>query len=130
MTVRLIPVEELYANPAFSACTVSPDGERLAYLAEWEGRTNVFVRGLDETHEQAVRVTSDARRGIRTYYWTDVPRWLLYLQDTDGDEHWHLYRVDLEDPSAPAVDLTPGLRITSVETMRTKIGRASCRERV
>ena len=52
-------------------------------------------------------VTHDTRRGITTYHWTDDPRWLLYLQDTDGNEDWHLYRVDLDAPDAPAVDLTP-----------------------
>lgn len=41
------------------------------------------------------------------YHWTDDPRWLLYLQDDGGDENWHVFRVDLDDPEAPAVDLTP-----------------------
>jgi hypothetical protein len=80
----------------------------------------VWVRGVDEEHEDAVCVTHDARRGITTCYWTDDPRWLLYLQDTDGNEDWHLYRVDLDAPDEPAVDLTPmppGSRVFGAEPL-------------
>ena len=104
---RLIDVQEFFADPAFSGATISPDGTKIAYLAPARGRTNVWVRALDEEHADAVCVTHDTRRGIKTYYWTDDPRWLLYRQDTDGNEDWHLYRVDLEAPELPAVDLTP-----------------------
>ncbi|SDT15633.1 alpha/beta fold hydrolase [Jiangella sp. DSM 45060] len=122
---RVIEVEELFADPEFSGASISPDGKRLAYLAPWSGRTNVWVRGIDEQHEDAVCVTHDERRGIKTYYWTDSPRWLLYLQDTDGNEDWHLYRVDLDAPDEPAVDLTPlppGSRVMDVSPLSSVPG--------
>ena len=121
----LIDIETLFADPAFSAASISPDGTRLAYLAPAHGRTNIWVRGIDEDHTDAVCVTHDARRGIKNYQWTDDPRWLLYLQDTDGNEDWHLYRVDLEAPHEPAVDLTPmdpGARVLAVEPQRSPPG--------
>ena len=114
----LIDVETFFADPHFALPSISPDGTRIAYLAPHRGRRNIWVRGVDGTHEEAVPVTHDARRGIDTYYWTDDPRWLLYLQDTDGNEDWHLYRVDLDAPDVSAVDLTPlapGSRVTGVE---------------
>ncbi len=52
-------------------------------------------------------VTADETRSVLHFSWTDDPRWLMYLQDTGGDENWHVFRVDLDDPDAPAVDLTP-----------------------
>ncbi|MEV6984758.1 prolyl oligopeptidase family serine peptidase [Sphaerisporangium sp. NPDC051017] len=122
---KLIDVEEFFADPEFSGASISPDGTRIAYLAPAHGRLNVWVRGLDEGHEDAVCVTRDARRGIKMYYWTEDPRWLLYLQDTDGNEDWHLYRVDLEAPETPAVDLTPlplGSGVLGVEPMRSRPG--------
>ncbi len=121
----LIDIEKLFADPLFSGASISPDGTRIAYLAPSEGRTNVWVRGVNEGHEHAVCVTHDSRRGIRTFRWTDDPRWLLYLQDTDGNEDWHLYRVDLNAPQAPAVDLTPmerGSRVMGFEKMRSRPG--------
>lgn len=104
---RLIKVEEFFADPAFANPSISPDGSRIAYLAPVHGRRNVWVRGIDRDHSDAVPVTHDAQRGITTYYWSDDSRWLLYLQDTDGNEDWHLHRVDLDAPEEPAVDLTP-----------------------
>jgi len=103
----LIDIEEFFADPVFSGASISPDGTRLGYLAPAHGRTNVWVRGIDEEHDKAVCVTHDARRGIKTFYWTEDARWLLYRQDTDGNEDWHIYRVDLQAPEKPAVDLTP-----------------------
>jgi Tol biopolymer transport system component len=94
----LIDIETLFADLEFSSPSISPDGARVAYLAPHNGRRNVWVRGVDQSHADAVPVTHDSRRGITTYHWTDDPRWLLYLQDVDGNEDWHLYRVDLDAP--------------------------------
>ncbi|MEJ2885722.1 S9 family peptidase [Actinomycetospora aeridis] len=122
---RLRDVEDYFDNPDFAHATISPDGTRLAYLAPEYGRTQVWVRGLHEDHEQAVCVTHDRRRGVKTYRWTDDPRWLLYQQDTDGNEDWHLFRVDLTAPEQPAVDLTPlppGSRVVGAEPLPSDPG--------
>ncbi|WP_246085988.1 S9 family peptidase [Pseudonocardia hydrocarbonoxydans] len=123
----LIDVETLFADPRFSSPSISPDGTRIAYLAPHRGRRNVWVRGVEESHDDAVAVTHDSRRGISTYHWTDDPRFLLYLQDTDGNEDWHLFRVDLDAPDGPAVDLTPmdpGSRVFAVDAETTVPGAA------
>ncbi|WP_042281884.1 S9 family peptidase [Nocardiopsis alba] len=122
---RRIEIEELFADPSFANPKISPDGTRMAYLAPEHGRRNVWVRGIDQDHDQARCVTHDDRRGITTYLWSDDPRWLLYLQDTDGNEDWHLYRVDLDDPDTPAVDLTPlpeGSRVFGAEELPSHPG--------
>ncbi|MFJ9585632.1 DUF3159 domain-containing protein [Streptomyces acidicola] len=101
-----LTVEELFAPPQRARASISPDGTRIAYLAPWQGRLNVWVQGVGPAAE-ARRVTADENRSALNYSWTDDPRRLLYLQDDGGDENWHLYRVDLDDPDAAAVDLTP-----------------------
>ncbi|GAA1324311.1 S9 family peptidase [Pseudonocardia xinjiangensis] len=124
-TPDLIDIEALFADPQFAVPTISPDGTRIAYLAPHRGRRNIWVRGIDRTHADAVPVTHDTRRGITVYHWTDDPRWLLYLQDTDGNEDWHLHRVDLDHPDEPAVDLTPmdpGSRVVGVESLPSDPG--------
>src|ERR1700712_5151692 len=110
---EMISVEDLFSSPQRAAATISPDGTRLAYLAPWHDRLNVWVEDLTPGAEPR-RVTADENRSIVIYQWTDDPRWMLYMQDSDGDENWHVYRVDLTDPGAPAVDLTPfpGVRTT------------------
>ncbi|WP_019203744.1 S9 family peptidase [Tsukamurella sp. 1534] len=103
---RLITVEEFFDSPVRAGAQISPDGTRLAFLAPRDNRLNVWVEDLDGD-EPARCVTADSTRSVQMYHWTDDPRWLLYLQDRGGDEKWHLHRVDLDDPDAPAVDLTP-----------------------
>jgi dipeptidyl aminopeptidase/acylaminoacyl peptidase len=119
---RPLEAEELFADPEFSSPMISPDGALLAYLAPAHGRRNIWVRGIDEGHEDARCVTHDERRGISTFFFCEDPRWLLHLQDTDGNEDWHLFRVDLRSPSTSAVDLTPlppGSRVFAAEPLRS-----------
>lgn len=121
----LLDIEALFADPEFAAATISPDGKRIAYLAPAHGRRNVWVRELDDDHGDALLVTHDSRRGITNFLWAGDPRWLLYLQDTDGNEDWHLFRVDLEAPDEPAVDLTPlepGSRVFGAERLHQEPG--------
>jgi dipeptidyl aminopeptidase/acylaminoacyl peptidase len=101
-----IPVEELYGAPERTRATISPDGTRIAYLAPWKNRLNVWVEDLAPGAEPRC-VTADEKRSVTRYEWTDDPRWLIYLQDDGGDENWHVFRIDLDDPDATAVDLTP-----------------------
>ena len=103
---EIITVEDLFSSPTRTGATISPDGARIAYLAPWKNRLNVWVQSVD-SDDDARYVTADDNRSVLSYQWTDDPRWLLYIQDDNGDENWHVYRVDLENPDAPAVDLTP-----------------------
>ncbi|WP_280394484.1 S9 family peptidase [Nocardia brasiliensis] len=121
----VIPVEELFGSPARAAATISPDGTRIAYLAPWRHRLNVWVQRLDGA-EPARCVTADDNRSVFHYRWTDDSRWLLYLQDDNGDENWHLYRVDPANADAAAVDLTPfpGVRLLGFELPLGKPGTA------
>ena len=103
---KFLTVEDLFSSPVKAGASISPDGTRIAYLAPWKDRLNIWVRSVDR-EDDARCVTADSTRSVFSYEWTDDPRWLLYTQDTGGDENWHVYRIDLENPDDPAVDLTP-----------------------
>jgi dipeptidyl aminopeptidase/acylaminoacyl peptidase len=100
---ELIPIEVLFGNPERVAPQVSPDGRRLAFIAPRDDVLNVWV---GEVGEDAYRpVTKDTDRGIRFCRWAFDNRHILYIQDSGGDENWHLHRVDVA--SGEVVDLTP-----------------------
>ncbi len=123
-----ISVEDFFGAPERAGATISPDGTRIAYLAPWKERLNVWVQDLDPAGNfdgEPRCVTADEARSVQSYQWTDDPRWLLYLQDSGGDENWHLFRVDLEAAEPTAVDLTPfpGARVVEFEPSRGRPGR-------
>ncbi|MHC9296593.1 S9 family peptidase [Mycobacterium sp. LTG2003] len=103
---ELITVEDFFSPPERAAATISPDGTRIAYLAPWRNRLNVWVQDT-ESDATAQCVTADETRSVYIYRWTLDSRWLIYMQDNGGDENWHVYRVDPDNPDASAVDLTP-----------------------
>ena len=100
---RLIPRTVLFGNPTKTSPQISPEGNRLAYLAPVDNVLNVWVGDLDGG--TAGPVTHDRDRGIRSYFWAADGRHILYLQDVGGDENWRLHAVNLD--AMTVRDLTP-----------------------
>ncbi|BBX90779.1 S9 family peptidase [Mycolicibacterium boenickei] len=121
---ELISVEDFFSPPERTAAKISPDGTRIAFLAPWKNRLNVWIQDLDGDASPRC-VTADETRSVYIYSWTDDPRWLLYMQDNGGDENFHVYRIDLDNPDAAAVDLTPfpGAR-ASFDLVKGRPGKA------
>jgi dipeptidyl aminopeptidase/acylaminoacyl peptidase len=100
----LIPREVLYGNPERANPQLSPDGTRLAWLSpDKKNVLQVWVKSIGKDDDKMV--TADRKRGIRMYRWAEDNKTLLYLQDTDGDENYHVFGVDLE--SGNVRDYTP-----------------------
>jgi dipeptidyl aminopeptidase/acylaminoacyl peptidase len=102
--VPLIPRQVLFGNPDKAAARISPDGKHLSYLAPVDGVLNVWVGPTDDP-SAAKPVTQDKKRGIRSYFWAYTGKHILYTQDADGDENWHVYSVDID--KGETTDLTP-----------------------
>ncbi|MGH7780646.1 MAG: alpha/beta fold hydrolase [Candidatus Binataceae bacterium] len=119
----LIPRELLLGNPERALPTISPDAKSLAYVApDPRGVLQVWVQTIGK--DDAKIVTADRKRGITLYGWAWNSNTILYGQDSDGDENFHVFAVDLE--SLNVRDLTPwqGVRaeaIASNPSFPTKI---------
>jgi dipeptidyl aminopeptidase/acylaminoacyl peptidase len=111
----LIPRETLFGNPERVAPQLSPDGTRLAWLApDKKNVLQINVKTLGKDDDRVV--TADKKRGIRRYFWGRDNKTILYAQDNDGDENWHLYGVSLDN--ATVRDYTPflGARADVIDT--------------
>ena len=103
--VPLIPRQLLFGNPEKTAAKLSHDGTKLAYLAPDEQNIlNVWVGDLQKKGSDQ-KVTNDSKRGIRRFLWQFNDECILYIQDEDGDENWHLYQTHLV--TLETKDLTP-----------------------
>lgn len=100
----LIPREILFGNPERSSPRISPDGKYIAYIAPDQNNVlQVWLRTMGQQDDR--QLTDDKKRGIRIFFWTYEGEQLIYLQDSDGDENWHLYSVNIN--SKIVRDLTP-----------------------
>ena len=100
----LIPRKALFGNPEREQVRISRDGTRIGFMAPLDGVLNVWVAPASDPNA-AHAVTSDAKRGIPFYVWTHNANYLLYVQDSEGDEDWHIYAVNVE--TGETKDLTP-----------------------
>ncbi len=108
-----IPRELLFGNPEKASPKISPNGKYWAYLAPDEGVLNIWV---GPEGGAAKPLTRDRGRGIRSYLWAEDQRSLLYIQDKDGDENWHLYQTDMETGTTRDLTPLPGVQAQIVGT--------------
>src|SRR5918996_4991023 len=100
----LIPRKLLFGNPDKAYPLISPGGTRIAYLApSKEGVMNIWVVTVGKQDDRMV--TKDPVRGIFDFLWGYSDDYILFFQDTNGDENDHLKSVDLRTGNVR--DLTP-----------------------
>lgn len=100
----LIPRKVLFENPDRSSVRLSRDGAYISWVAPREGVLNVWVAPRADK-SNGVCLTQDTHRGIRQYFWAHDNKTILYIQDKDGDENWHVYALDIQTKTVR--DLTP-----------------------
>lgn len=88
-----IPRDLLFSSPEQSNPQISPDGKKIAYCAPLDGVLNIFVKTLGQNDN--IRVTKELKRSVEWYRWTPDSGQILYQQDTNGDENYHLFGIKL-----------------------------------
>ncbi|MBN1410397.1 MAG: S9 family peptidase [Spirochaetales bacterium] len=112
---NLIPRKVIFDNPAKTGVQLSPNGDKITYLAPSEKNVlNVWIKSSDKDDDRMI--TADDYRGIRFYTWALNGRQILYIQDKGGDENFHLYATDAS--TGDTRDLTPfdGVRAQNIIT--------------
>jgi dipeptidyl aminopeptidase/acylaminoacyl peptidase len=99
----LIPREVLFGNPERILPQLSPDGERIAYIAPADEILNIWI--MDRDGGNVRQLTHDESRGIINFDWAKNGRQILYTRDESGEENTHVYLMDVD--SGQAVDITP-----------------------
>ncbi len=100
----LIPRRVLFGNPQKASARISPNGKWLSFLAPVEGILNVWVGPVDD-FSRAKPVTEEKKRDIRAHYWAYTGEHVLYSQDKNGNENFHVYATNVA--TGKTKDLTP-----------------------
>ena len=108
----LLDRELFFGDPEISGSQLSPDGQWMSFMKPYNGARNIWVKGADEPFDAAQPVTAD-KRPVPGYFWSRDSKYLLYVQDKEGDENFHVWAVnpsaktDAETGVPTARDLTP-----------------------
>ncbi len=84
---------DLFGDAARHGAQLAPRGDRIAYLAPRDGVTNLWVFSVGAM-DQALALTDNRGRGVRSYAWAADSATLLYLLDDQGAGNTQLFAVD------------------------------------
>ena len=62
----------------------------ISFIKPYNGVRNIYVKGIEEPFDAARPVTADSRP-VPEYFWSQDSRYVLYVQNKDGDENFHIY---------------------------------------
>jgi dipeptidyl aminopeptidase/acylaminoacyl peptidase len=102
--VELIPRREIFGLENLSTPRFPPDGKKFAFIKpSIKGIPNIWLKDLESKNEEMI--TNNASQGISDFYWSGDGKYLLFVQDWQGDENYHLYSLELNNRVQK--DLTP-----------------------
>ncbi|NNE26881.1 MAG: S9 family peptidase [Saprospiraceae bacterium] len=113
----LVDREVFFGNPEISGAQISPNGQFIAFIKPYNGIMNIWIKSFDQDFDEALPLTDDTNRPIRSFFWSRDSQYLLYSQDKGGDENFHIYAVQPTDAEAGFIpksrDLSPYENITA-----------------
>lgn len=110
MVQALVPRRIFFDNPDRLMPKISPDGQKIAYIAPLNNVLNIWVAPLKDLGA-ARPVTHEDKQGLRQFKWAHTNAHILFPRDYQGDEDWHIHVVNLE--TGEIKDLTPGEAINA-----------------
>jgi len=117
----LLDRELFFGNPEIAAAQISPDGRYIAFLKPWKETRNVWVKKTGEPYSSARLVTADAKRPIPGFFWSRDSKYVLFVQDKDGDENYNVYAVDPSSAAAEGQEAPPARNLTDAKGARAYI---------
>ncbi len=116
----IIDREIFFGNPEIAGGQLSPDGQYISFLKAYNGIMNIYVKAFDVPFEEA-RVLTTSHSPILGYFWTYDSRYILYINDKDGDENFNIYSVDPQ-ASPPRGEVAPtSTNLTPLEEVNAQI---------
>lgn len=123
ISAELIDREVLFGNPSRFQGRLSPDGAQMSFRAPLDGVMNLWVAPAGNI-DGARPITRNAGRGIPSHFWALDSKSILYIEDQNGDENWHLYRVDLSTGQTKDLTPYPGVRANFIAQSEQHPGKA------
>jgi dipeptidyl aminopeptidase/acylaminoacyl peptidase len=96
---KLIDRDLFFGNPEISGGQLSPDGQYIAFMKEYNGIMNIWVKELYQTFDEA-RPLTDSERPLYGFFWSGDGKHILYVRDKGGDENMNIFAVNPADSAS------------------------------
>src|SRR5690606_31657781 len=119
----IIDREVFFGNPEISSGQLSPDGNYISFMKEYDGIMNIWVKGFDEPFENAKPLTN-SKRPLYGYFWTYDSKYILFAKDEDGDENINIFAVNPKDAGKTAT-VPEARNLTPLKDVQARINMVS-----
>jgi dipeptidyl aminopeptidase/acylaminoacyl peptidase len=110
----LLDRELFFGDPEISGAQISPDGKYITFMRPYQNVRNIWIKGAAEPFTAARPLTASAKRPIPAYFWTRDAKFVLYIQDNDGDENFNVYALDPAQAKPEPRNLTNAKGVTTI----------------
>ena len=124
INVPIIDREIFFGNPEISAGQLSPDGQWISFLKEYDGIMNIWVKKFDEPFDKAKPLTNN-ERPIGGYFWTYDSKNILFVKDNKGDENYNIYGVKPDAVADAATGVPLSKNLSPMKDVRVQIFQVS-----
>ena len=115
----LIDRELLFGNPEIARAQISPDGKFIAFLKPQKGTLNIWVKRAEEPFANARLLTNEAKRPIRSFFWSRDGKFILFVNDQGGNENFNLYAVNPNEQPPSGGEVPVARNLTNSEKVKT-----------
>jgi dipeptidyl aminopeptidase/acylaminoacyl peptidase len=116
----LLDRQLFFGDPEISGAQISPDGDFVTFMRPYEGVRNIWIKGIDESFDDARPLTDDDRP-VPGYFWSRDGEYVMYVQDKGGDENFHVWAVDVDAGPAEGEDVPAARNLTDIDGVRAQI---------
>jgi dipeptidyl aminopeptidase/acylaminoacyl peptidase len=116
----LLERELFFGDPEIANSQLSPDGNYMTFVKPYQDVMNIWIKRVREPFDAARPLTAD-KRPVPGYFWSEDAKYVLYVQDKDGNEDYHVYAVDPTAKAEESTGVPPARDLTPAEGARAFI---------
>ena len=125
--IPLLNRDLFFDNPDITYSRISPCGNYITFLKEYEGILNIWIKHFDDDFGKSIPLTN-SKSPILGFFWSYDSKYLMFINDNNGDENFNVFKLEIEEniQRFPEVfNLTPLKEVTAqiylVSRMRPNI---------
>lgn len=115
-----VPIEDFFVKPDRNSFRISPDGDKVAYLAEHDHCKNIFILDLVDP-DSSKQLTYQANLNVRSFFWIDREH-IVFSNSQSANDSLRLFRVHVETEKSNALFQPEDAKLRWVHPIKERNG--------